>query len=251
METQFAADAVAQYVFQVIAYAETLESIEALNECFRDPLQRLGIQLFACLRIVESVDRCEIEALFGEGFGAWAGYYRRMRFAEDDPIIQEVERTADPFYWTEIVRSKPLSLRALRVIAAARQFQLYDGFVSPIRNSNGALSFVLFAGNGVNSKDPYARTSALLLAYYYGRFGQRIYRASKGKLANGVLSERQRQCLRWVRAGKSSKDIGDILGISATVVDEHIGKACERLKVRTRVQAIFEASRRGLELSDP
>ncbi len=56
-----------------------------------------------------------------------------------------------------------------------------------------------------------------------------------------VLTERQRQCLQWVREGKSSTDIADILGISSGVVDEHLAGACRRLGVRTRTQAVIEA----------
>ena len=60
-----------------------------------------------------------------------------------------------------------------------------------------------------------------------------------------ILTDRQRECLTWVRQGKSSTDIGVILGISGRVVDEHIAHACERLGVRTRMQAVFAASLNG------
>jgi len=44
--------------------------------------------------------------------------------------------------------------------------------------------------------------------------------------------------------GKSSKDIGEILGIFRTVVDEHIGKACDRLRFE---HAFRRLSKRGGE----
>ena len=59
------------------------------------------------------------------------------------------------------------------------------------------------------------------------------------------LTARQRECLAWVRQGKSSADIGTILGISGRVVDEHIAHACARLGVRTRLQAVIVASVQG------
>jgi DNA-binding CsgD family transcriptional regulator len=61
-----------------------------------------------------------------------------------------------------------------------------------------------------------------------------------------MLTRRQGECLLWVRAGKSSTDIGVILGLSPRTVDEHIAAACERLGVRTRTQAVAEAIARGL-----
>ena len=60
------------------------------------------------------------------------------------------------------------------------------------------------------------------------------------------LTHRQLECLRWAQAGKSSNDIGVILGISHRTVDSHIKEACARLEVRTRVQAISRAIELGL-----
>jgi DNA-binding CsgD family transcriptional regulator len=67
-----------------------------------------------------------------------------------------------------------------------------------------------------------------------------------------MLTNRQLECLAWVRAGKSSSDIGLILDLSRKTVDEHIAAACARLGVRTRTQAVAEAIARGLlEASTP
>lgn len=56
-----------------------------------------------------------------------------------------------------------------------------------------------------------------------------------------LLAKRQIECLRWAQAGKSSPDIGQILGISRRTVDDYIAEACIRLGVRTRVQAVSRA----------
>jgi DNA-binding CsgD family transcriptional regulator len=61
-----------------------------------------------------------------------------------------------------------------------------------------------------------------------------------------ALTRRQRECLAWVEQGKSSTDIGAILGLSPETVNEHVGEACRRLGVRTRVQAVVTARARGL-----
>jgi DNA-binding CsgD family transcriptional regulator len=56
-----------------------------------------------------------------------------------------------------------------------------------------------------------------------------------------TLTARQLECLRWTAAGKSSADIGAIVGLSARTVDDHLAAACRRLGVRTRVQAVVQA----------
>lgn len=59
------------------------------------------------------------------------------------------------------------------------------------------------------------------------------------------LTDRQLECLRWISMGKSSTDIGVILRISGRTVDYHVIAICERLGVRTRMQAVALAIQRG------
>lgn len=61
-----------------------------------------------------------------------------------------------------------------------------------------------------------------------------------------ALSTRQLECLAWAQEGKSAGDIGQILGISGRTVEGHLGRACEALGVRTRVQAVIRARELGL-----
>ncbi|WP_414695004.1 LuxR C-terminal-related transcriptional regulator [Phenylobacterium sp.] len=60
------------------------------------------------------------------------------------------------------------------------------------------------------------------------------------------LSPRQIECLRLAAAGKTSSEIAIVLGISSRTVDQYVGEACERLKVRNRIQAVAKALRLGL-----
>jgi LuxR family quorum-sensing system transcriptional regulator CciR len=65
-----------------------------------------------------------------------------------------------------------------------------------------------------------------------------------------TLSPRQTECLFWVQQGKSSRDIGTILGVSHRIVERHVLRACRKLEVRTRVQAVVRARTLGL-IADP
>jgi len=60
------------------------------------------------------------------------------------------------------------------------------------------------------------------------------------------LSPRQIECLFWVQEGKSSRDIAVILGISHRMVERHVFRACQKLGVRTRLQAVIRARSLGL-----
>jgi LuxR family quorum-sensing system transcriptional regulator CciR len=66
-----------------------------------------------------------------------------------------------------------------------------------------------------------------------------------------TLSPRQAECLYWVQQGKSSRDIGVILDISHRIVERHVFRACQKLGVRTRIQAVIRARTLGLIVDPP
>ena len=60
-----------------------------------------------------------------------------------------------------------------------------------------------------------------------------------------TLSPRQLECLRLAADGKTSLEIGIILGISHRTVDDYFVDAYRRLGVRGRVQAVARAKELG------
>jgi transcriptional regulator EpsA len=53
-----------------------------------------------------------------------------------------------------------------------------------------------------------------------------------------VLTARQQEIIKWVRQGKTNAEIGDIMGISAFTVKNHLQKIFKRLQVNNRAQAV-------------
>ena len=60
------------------------------------------------------------------------------------------------------------------------------------------------------------------------------------------LSPREREVLRWVAQGKSSWEIGVLLGISSRTVNEHVTSAVRKLSARNRTHAVAIALRDGI-----
>ncbi|SPP98014.1 response regulator transcription factor [Bradyrhizobium vignae] len=61
-----------------------------------------------------------------------------------------------------------------------------------------------------------------------------------------VLSERERECLRWIEQGKSSWEIGVILNVSENTVNFHVKNAMRKLETTSRTQSVVKARRLGL-----
>lgn len=60
------------------------------------------------------------------------------------------------------------------------------------------------------------------------------------------LTEREAEALTWVARGKSSADIGVILGVSERTVNFHIDNVIRKTGVATRVQAAIRCAMLGL-----
>ena len=57
------------------------------------------------------------------------------------------------------------------------------------------------------------------------------------------LSPREREVLGWVAQGKSSREVGVLLGISSRTVNEHVTSAVRKLRANNRTHAVAIALR--------
>lgn len=61
-----------------------------------------------------------------------------------------------------------------------------------------------------------------------------------------LLTSKEKTCLQWAAAGKTSFEAGAILRISPRTVDYHIQNACHKLGVHSRQLAVVAAIELGL-----
>lgn len=64
---------------------------------------------------------------------------------------------------------------------------------------------------------------------------------------DSILSQREREVLRLMVAGRSNREIGEELNIKEATVKSHVSVILMRLQVTDRTQAVVEALKRGLE----
>ena len=62
-----------------------------------------------------------------------------------------------------------------------------------------------------------------------------------GGVPAAALTPREREALGWLAAGKTDRDIGDILGISRRTVHKHLQRIYEKLGVENRTAAVCRA----------
>lgn len=65
------------------------------------------------------------------------------------------------------------------------------------------------------------------------------------------ITERERQILTWLREGMSNQQIGEVLGISALTVKNHVQKILRKLNAANRAQAVARAMSMNLLSRSP
>lgn len=184
---------------------------------------------------------------FGNWPDDWGAHYIQQQHYLHDRVVRHAIMSPTPLHWLEAQRRGDLDVCERRLFGEARDFGLKDGFVTPLHQVDGAVASVSVTAREQLDLSPADRAALRLLSIYYCSFGIML-KHSEGAAgrARVALTARQRECLQWVRAGKSSWEIGEIVGISERTVNFHIEEACRRLNVQTRQQAVIEAIIQGL-----
>ena len=61
-----------------------------------------------------------------------------------------------------------------------------------------------------------------------------------------AVTDRERECLRWVAEGKTTDETAQIVGVSGNTVNSYLSTAIQKLSARNRAMAIAIAIRQGL-----
>jgi LuxR family quorum-sensing system transcriptional regulator CciR len=218
-------------------------TLEALD-CITAPiLADLGIPLFGWGRFFGPDGQPETAFLAGRWSSRWTAFYLEQGYGGLSMITRTMLSTAAPYCWHEVIR-RGLDAVTHEIVNEARGFGYRDGLFYPMRTKDGGYAAVALCASEADLKDPLVRKVAEVLAAHYGREATRLL--APAERVPRLLSPRQRECLAWVRQGKSSADISDILGLSIPTIDGHIAEACRKFGVRTRVQAVVEACLSGM-----
>lgn len=223
---------------RAFAAAVAIARAETLAELDIKALEGAGQLGFTSVLLAE-VKNGRFKFLAGNPPEDWMNYLLKSGHMHEDVVFRATLEQLTPFFWTDFTDRPGLTVVQRQIIADRERFGFREGFTSTLRHRDGRVTFVTLSGFDVNSRDPEVRAAARVLADCYGLAARRL--TSADRPLQVALTARQIDCLTWARAGKSTTDIGDILGISAHTVQEHITDACLRLGVRTRVQAVAEA----------
>jgi DNA-binding CsgD family transcriptional regulator len=235
----------AQRIFDTLQAAASVQTLQDLTDVFRPTLADIGFTHFCVTDVSGLTAGVALTPVFGQLDPAWYDVYTREGLAHIDPRLHHVLGSTEPAFLSELCAARDLPSDR-QFLASLRAHGHADSFVWPAHLPGGRLRAVLML-SGRSEAPAEARIAAGVLAPSFYTAGARLLRQLRATNGPSIdLRPRQVECLHWARQGKSSADIGAILGISARTVDEHVAHACDALGVRTRIQAVTRAVLLGL-----
>jgi LuxR family quorum sensing-dependent transcriptional regulator len=236
-------------VFRAATCAHAATTPEALVGGLQPAFDQLQLPVFNIYEAVSDGRSHVLRLLAGNPHPAWHAHYVEHRLYSRDFRVRYALSSSSPFFGSEVLASGgDISAEDRAFAAVAAGFGLSESYVLPHRTTDNRVFAVVAVGPGREIDNPY-RVALLCLASSLLHAGLRIEAEAveaSSVLARRRLTPRQLECLEWSRHGKSSADIGHILGLSPRTIDEHLAAVCEALGVRTRVQAVSTALTRGM-----
>jgi LuxR family quorum sensing-dependent transcriptional regulator len=235
----------ADFAFECIEAMERVRSPNALLEELAKAGRACGFTSGG-IATIPNVDRDfkQYAYIYRWPFG-WFERYSERNYLADDPVIRRLRSSVRPFAWHEATYDREREPAAGLIMNEATEYGLNFGFTVPVYTLTGDLVSVTFGGDRFDMSPEDRRTLHLIAIYAHAKIMDLIGpRPVVDELPK--LSPRELEVLKWSAAGKTSRDIADILNIAANTVETYMANACLKLDAVTRTQAVAQAIRARL-----
>ncbi|MBB4380283.1 LuxR family transcriptional regulator [Bradyrhizobium sp. SBR1B] len=174
----------------------------------------------------------------------WCERYFKRKYHIIDPVVRRTPKLSRPFLWDQLAEHYQLQPDEKRVLEEAREAGLKHGMSVPLFGPLGRISVMSFA-SAFDDADPQERIGHLntLACLFHTAYSEIARPCSTNCETKVTLSKRELSCMRWVAEGKSSWEIGMILGISENTVNFHVKNTMRKLGATSRIQAVAMAIR--------
>ncbi|UVK48744.1 LuxR family transcriptional regulator (plasmid) [Mesorhizobium sp. AR07] len=175
----------------------------------------------------------------------WRERYFQMGYDRIDPIIKTSRQRASAFRWSDVYNDANTTEDERRVFDEAATFGLRSGISVPLHGPDDSVAVMSFAQPWDREVENRTITYLQLAALHFHLRVANFAKSSRPKDSHD-LSPREKECILWTARGKSSWEIGKILGISVNTVNFHIKNVKKKLDVASRTVAAIAAINMGI-----
>ncbi|WP_020175361.1 LuxR family transcriptional regulator [Methyloferula stellata] len=242
----FAADEYGRRTFEFIEKLQQLQNCDEIQNLIVKELDWYGLTRVTSWSIPGPGDGPEGKVSLNTRPDGYIEHYLRHQYIDRDPVVTELRRSLSPFTWDDLRQNRRLTKAERRIMDEAHEFDSDDGFIIPIVTRSGSVA--LFSPCGLHPDlSPRAR-SALEIVGTYAHCALQRAMAQERRVQPTLrkpLTPREREIMRWVAAGKTDDEIGEILTIGRETVTTHVENAKVKLNATRRTYAVVQALRFG------
>jgi len=183
-------------------------------------------------------------ATYGE---AWRRHAAIHDYAPNDPVTALSERSVHPFDWAELPKARG------RLKHFIRDFQEFDlgrqALTATFRGPSGDRSMLTLTSDCADKRWQTSKLEiAAAMSSLHPAFHALVLRVRFDIESHDAarLTPREKQCLGWAAHGRTSKQIGEDLGLTPATVNFFIDAAVGKLAALNRAHAAAKAVALGL-----
>lgn len=181
-------------------------------------------------------------------FSNWPDYlvkqYDQARLLEISPIIDQLSNSQDiVLYDIDTILNSPINNETSRVLELFKSSGLRNNVGLHIETNRGERGAVLFTTHSAQSGTPDLKS---LKSYTTKVFGDLMALDQCKSKKDTRLSRREHECVLWTSQGKTSYEIGMILGLSENTINNYLVSAGRKLAAVNRPHMVAKALRENL-----
>ncbi|MEM1365787.1 MAG: LuxR family transcriptional regulator [Pseudomonadota bacterium] len=230
----------AELIDEVASVRTSFEAFHFLKRLAND----LGYTRFTVLGLPELNEQLGGKVIVNNWDPEMIQAYDEHGLAGDSPVLERIRTSMMPFEFNvaEVNKHRAKKQREI-VVELFNAFEMADGLYIPVHQPQGITSALGFTGQGVSVSTEDLSSLQLVAMTACERLREIGNIQTRAPVD---LTERERDCLRWTAAGKTSSEIGTILSLSEHTVNHYITSATRKLDAVSRPQAVAKALRLGL-----
>lgn len=232
---------VARQAFDFIDEIDRLKSQSAVIDRLDRELRKFGFVAWVVTGLPVPGEQMRDKMLLNGWPRGWSDLYLENNYALDDPVALHCFKSIVPFEWKDAPYDRERQPKAKAVMDGATEFSMLNGLSVPIHTMSGFQAVVSMGGRDIDTTSDAKRALHLMSIYAHAKAVDVIVPC---RASEYLLSEREREILRWSAAGKTSWEISVIIGIADNTVKQHLKRIMIKLNSPNKTAAVVTALRR-------
>jgi DNA-binding CsgD family transcriptional regulator len=224
-------------VVEFASFVEHADSAKDLTLAYQRFIERSGFAFFCVKTVPADYDGSgPFDILSVSPHDDWFGRWATTQYAKSAPLGPRLRQEMRSISWTEFAEGQNFAER--EVLDEASRHGICDGWATAFEIGRRRFEVLLLA----LAEHNLTPNEEIALHFASAYWGMKLFQLEHLRLSGKrALSDRERECLRWVAAGKTDWEMSRILGISEKTAQEHVGRAVTKLGAATRAQAVATA----------